>query len=444
VKTGPAARVALIATAILAVVYVAGVLIADLWIMPAKLTTRTDSRLTEHLISASEDPGMITGPATEGASPGGFDPDANTGPIYLWYQAEHSSGAPALPPALLTHPPASPVTVTLGQAGQFRLLAARSGNGWVVAGVSLAGDLHTEALVLDGELIAGPLLLLAMFGAALAVGVRALAPVEQARRRQLEFTADASHELRTPLSVITAEVDLALSAQRPAADYRDALTRVQSETGRLRRLVDDMLWLARFDSRPPPPASEPVDLGTLAAACADRWRAVGPAITVAVPDEPAPITAPPEWIDRLAGVLLDNACRYAGAGGQVRISVSTHGSRVSLVVEDSGPGIPEADRERLFDRFQRLEAGTGTGTGLGLAIGDSIVRSTGARWRVAGSALGGALMEVSWRSSHPRHLASHRASASALLSRPAAHMPVMSRSTRSSTELNGSLSATVR
>jgi two-component system sensor histidine kinase TctE len=113
------------------------------------------------------------------------------------------------------------------------------------------------------------------------------------------------------------------------------------------------------------------------------------------------ISAPPEWIDRLAGVLVDNACRYAGPAGQVRIQVRAEGSRVSLVVEDSGPGIPEADRPRLFDRFHRATE-PGSGTGLGLAIGDSIVRSTGGHWRVGDSGLGGALMSVSWRHTQPR------------------------------------------
>jgi two-component system OmpR family sensor kinase len=171
-----------------------------------------------------------------------------------------------------------------------------------------------------------------------------------------------------------------------------------------------MLWLARFDSRPPPPSDEPVDLVTLAQACADRFRSVGPAITAEVGTEPALISAPPEWIDRLAGVLMDNACRYAGADGQVRIAVRTHGSRVTLTVEDSGPGIPPAERPRLFDRFHRATEDD-AGAGLGLAIGDSIVRSTGGRWHIDDSPLGGALMAVSWRHAQPHRPAVQRLTA---------------------------------
>jgi len=325
----------------------------------------------------------------------------------------HSPGAPALPaglPRAFAPPGGRAMTVTLGSAGRFRLDTAQFGGGWLVAGQSLAGAAHTERLLLYGEAVAGPLLLLAMFGGSLVVGLRALAPVEQSRRRQLEFTADASHELRTPLSVIRAEADVALSSPREAAEYRDALTRIKGESQRLRQLVDDMLWLARFDSTPPPPGAEPVDLVTLAQACADRFRAVGPSITTEVGHGPALISAPPEWIERLAGVLVDNACRYAGADGQVRIGVRTQGSRVSLTVEDSGPGIPEADRPRLFDRFHRANE-RGPGAGLGLAIGDSIVRSTGGRWHIGDSPLGGALITVSWRHSQPKAPAASRVTA---------------------------------
>ena len=325
----------------------------------------------------------------------------------------HSPGAPALPAPARRAPAARRARLHRppGSAGAFRLKLARDGSGWLIAGQSLAGDAHTERLLLYAELIAGPFVLLAMFFGSLVVGLRALAPVEQSRRRQLEFTADASHELRTPLSVIRAEADVALSSPREAAEYRDALTRIQGESSRLRQLVDDMLWLARFDSRPPPPGDEPVDLVTLAQACADRFRAVGPAITADVGAGPALISAPPEWIDRLAGVLMDNACRYAGADGQVRIGVRAQGNRVSLTVEDSGPGIPAAERPRLFDRFHRA-AEHGSGAGLGLAIGDSIVRSTGGKWQVGDSPLGGALMSVSWRHSQPHRPSAPRFTAS--------------------------------
>jgi signal transduction histidine kinase len=134
----------------------------------------------------------------------------------------------------------------------------------------------------------------------------------------------------------------------------------------------------------------------VARVCADRFRSVGPTVTAEVAAAAALVNAPPDWVDRLAGVLLDNACRYAGPDGQVRIGVAAAGSRVTLTAEDSGPGIPADLRSRLFDRFSRATE-PGSGTGLGLAIGDSVVRSTGGRWEVGASPLGGARFAVSWR-----------------------------------------------
>jgi signal transduction histidine kinase len=420
-RVSPAARAAARATAVIAVVYVIAVIVLNA-VVSSHLTEQTNDRLAGRLSVATQNPALLNQPVRSGPTrvSDGIDVDADGVPVFLWSVGAagsvitHSPGAPALPGSLLAAHPARDglaVTANLGSNGPFRLKMVRDGSGWLVAGQSLAGDAHTQRLLLYGELIAGPFLLLAMFLGSLVVGRTALAPVEQSRRRQLEFTADASHELRTPLSVIRAEADVALSSPREAAEYRDALARIQGESGRLRQLVDDMLWLARFDSRPPPPSDEPVDLVTLAQACADRFRAVGPAVTAEVGAEPALISAPPEWIDRLAGVLMDNACRYAGADGQVRIAVRTHGSRVTLTVEDSGPGIPSSERPRLFDRFHRATE-DGAGAGLGLAIGDSIVRSTGGRWQIGESPLGGALMAVSWRHSQPHRPSAQRLAAS--------------------------------
>jgi signal transduction histidine kinase len=270
----------------------------------------------------------------------------------------------------------------------------------LVAGESLAAQTRVEQVLLTGELIAGPVLLLALYLGTLVIGLKASRPIEQARRRQLEFTADASHELRTPLSVIEAEVGLVLRSPRDAARYREALEKVGRESERLRRLVEDLLWLARFDSEPPPPSDEPVDLASIADGCADRFGAVAEAqgVTVSVVregDDLAWISAPPEWVDRLTGVLVDNACRYAGSGGTVHIVVKARGAMVSLAVEDGGPGIPKDERARLFDRFHRA-TDRGAGAGLGLAIADSVVRSTGGKWHIGDSRLGGARLEVSW------------------------------------------------
>jgi signal transduction histidine kinase len=96
---------------------------------------------------------------------------------------------------------------------------------------------------------------------------------------------------------------------------------------------------------------------------------------------------------------LDNAIRYAPVGGRAQVSVLAAPSRVSLRVEDNGPGLPTKDREQLFNRFHRASSEPG-GAGLGLAIADSITRSTSGTWTLGSSSDGGACLEVSW----PRRL----------------------------------------
>ncbi|HUY47263.1 MAG TPA: HAMP domain-containing sensor histidine kinase [Streptosporangiaceae bacterium] len=395
-----AARVALAATLLVGIVYVGCITVLDR-VVAARLVAAVDARLQEHLSDITAGRQAAAGRKHRA----GNDSDIDEAPVFVWRVVPGragtplTAGAPALP-AGWSAVGGRPVTVHLG-GGAFRLNEVRQGGSWLVAGQSLADQQHVADVLRDGEALVAPVLLLAMFAGSLIVGLRALSPVEQSRRRQLEFTADASHELRTPLSVISAEIGIALSAPRKASDYRAALLRIEGESQRLRRIVEDLLWLARFDSQPPPPGAEPLDLAAIAADCAERFQAIAhaqsPGISVVVARSPAAwISAPPEWIDRLTGVLVDNACRYAGPGGTVRLSVAVRGNRVSLIVEDSGPGIPADERARLFDRFHRATQ-QGGGAGLGLAIADSIVRSTGGHWRISESRLGGALFEVSWR-----------------------------------------------
>jgi signal transduction histidine kinase len=273
-------------------------------------------------------------------------------------------------------------------------------NGWVVVGQATTGVTQARNTLLLAEVVVFPILLILVFLGALTVGRRVAEPIERARLRQLEFTADASHELRTPLSVIEAEATLALSLPREAEAYRASFVRVDTESKRLRRLVDDLLWLARFDAAPDPPGAELVDLGILAQGAAERFRSVAERrsqqLSGGVTGSAAPLlTAPPDWLDRLLGVLLDNACRYSGEGGQVMVSVSADSSSVRLCVEDSGPGIPADQRAQVFDRFHRASTTPG-GAGLGLAIGNAVVRATGGRWTVGDSRWGGASMTVTW------------------------------------------------
>lgn len=411
-----ATRVALLATAVIAALYVVVAGGLDL-VVRNRLVAQVDGRLAERLADVVLRPAEAPAPGSAGglvAPPADrSDSDLAGTPVVLWRLSGSGAvtgsgpGAPALVRRAVPTTAAS-VDATLGGL-EYRLRAVPFEGGRLVAGLQLAEVQHAQRLLLVGELVLGPFLLAGMFFGALLIGRRASAPVEQARRRQLEFTADASHELRTPLSVIEAEVELALSRDRSAVEYREALGRVGYEGGRLRQIVEDLLWLARSDSAPPPPARQPVDLWACVRRGGERFASVARARRLTLTtersgDEPPFVSAPGEWIDRLIGVLVDNACRYTPEGGTVRLSVQSRPSRVLLVVEDDGPGIPDGDRERLFDRFHRLSDAPG-GTGLGLAIADSVVRATGGRWSVSSSAeLGGARLEVGWHRSNGRSM----------------------------------------
>jgi signal transduction histidine kinase len=400
---GSAASVAVIATLLAGVVFVGAAFALNAFVAD-RLVAQVDRQLANKLGKAAKlPPSEATAPSkSSGGSSGQFGLGIYGEPIYLWQVSPGGDvdpshkGVPAIPGGAWSR--TGPGSSTVDVAGtQIRLMAVRYRGGLLVAGESLAELEHVESVLTRSELAAVPILLIVVFAAALVIGLRSAAPIELARRRQLEFTSDASHELRTPISVIEAE--LALAEVEPAV----ALDHIAHETSRLRRIVEDLLWLARVDSLPPSPGSERVDVVTLVEASAERFHPVASARGVTLdidcpPSDAATIVAPAEWVDRLAGALVDNACKYAGRGGSVRVEVRAAGGRVVLAVEDSGPGLPAGmEGRRLFDRFRR---GTteGGGHGLGLAIADLVVTSTGGRWNVAqrSSQLGGARMEVSW------------------------------------------------
>jgi signal transduction histidine kinase len=402
---GSSAKVALSATLVIIVVYAAVVTLLDV-LVTNHLTAQVDRQLTSRLSSARlRVPSLAT---QEPDSPGTgvrYGLGIYGEPIYVWEilpdrtVAQPSSEAPQLPSLSWPDPGAGGRSATISGT-HYRLLSVAYRGGMLVAGESLAELTHVDSVLVASELEAAPALLVAIFLASLLIGLRSAKPIELARRRQLEFTSDASHELRTPLAVIEAELSLARESAGPAEP--ETLERISEESDRLKHIVEDLLWLARFDSAPPPPVSGSVDVSRIVGVCAERFKPLAEKRSVDLVFEPlgterATIIAPAEWIDRLASVLVDNACKYASEPGAVVVRVSRVDQRVTLSVEDSGPGIPPEERGRLFDRFRR---GTdrARGHGLGLAIADSIVRSTGGRWRVAeaSDSIGGAHMEVSW------------------------------------------------
>ena len=194
--------------------------------------------------------------------------------------------------------------------------------------------------------------------------------LEAARSRQRAFVADAAHELRSPLTNMRTELEV---AQRlPDTDWPALSADLLTDVDRLSRLVDDLLLLARSDdARPPQRRLADADLDEVVADVAARYEKV----VYTRPAQPVLATVEPDAIGRVVANLLDNAERHARS--RVAVEVADEGGYARITVRDDGPGIPPADRERVFDRFTRLDdarARDAGGTGLGLAIVRELVR----------------------------------------------------------------------
>jgi signal transduction histidine kinase len=394
-------RVAAVATLIVMVCYVIAAIVLNVLVnrhLMGNIDARLGDRLEDVRHQTLELPRSSTGST-----------DVDDAPLFVWSVSPTgvvrslTPGSPALPRRQWSQGAA---TLPAGTS-TFRFDAVRNGGSTLVAGQSIASAANTESTLFVAELVFGAILAVGVFVGATIVGLRASAPSELVRRRLAEFTADASHELRTPISVIEAEVGLALDRPRDPEAYREILQRVGHESSRLRRIVEDLLWLARADDQTTPAQSvDPTDIAAVAEACAQRFGAVAAGNRVELSVErvgagPFTVQAPPALIDRLVGVLLDNACKFAGEDGRVEASVRSAGHRVELRVDDTGPGIPADQRQAVFDRFHRTDDSV-AGTGLGLAIADSVVRSTHGTWDIGTAELGGARMVISWRRATPR------------------------------------------
>jgi signal transduction histidine kinase len=395
-------RVAIRATLAAAAIYVAACAVADL-VAVNRLEASVDARLSARLEAVVD-----TFPTSGPIRPiGRYSPDVagdlDDAPVVVWWVPDRArtatpldTNAPELPKTALAVSNALDSSVG---GHPFRLEGRELRGGRVIVGTSVGSQRSALSTVLVVEGALAPIALITLFAAAWSIGRRAAAPIERSRRKQLEFTADASHELRTPLSVIEAEVGLALSASRSSAGYREAIERIAGESGRLRSIVEDLLWLSRFDSLPQTPGSDYVDLVSVASLCADRFASVakrdGVTITASNESDSALVVAPAEWLDRLVSVLIDNALRHAGAGGSVSISTSCRLARAGLRIDDSGPGIPVDQRGLIFERFHRATSTPG-GAGLGLSIADAIVKGSGGSWEISTSPLGGARFAVTW------------------------------------------------
>ena len=203
--------------------------------------------------------------------------------------------------------------------------------------------------------------------------------VEAAYRRQREFAADASHELRSPLALIKGEASLARQPSATPDAMRSALETIESEADCMTSLVEDLLMLARLD-RGELLRADPVGLDELAHEVGGRYarlaRDRGLALRV-VASEAVVVRGDEAALRRVLINLTENAIQHT-AGGEVRLRISASDGGAEIEVSDTGKGIPEVDRPRVFDRFYRADTARGRGgAGLGLSLCRDIIQAHG-------------------------------------------------------------------
>lgn len=227
------------------------------------------------------------------------------------------------------------------------------------------------------------------------------ARVHAAYSAQKEFVGNVSHELRTPITSIQGYAGALLDGMADTDEKRERFARIiRDEAGRLMELTSTLLALADLDSGRIAVARTAIDTTGLAEVLRARHESAAQALGVALRVDDLAGPAPCGDADRLlqvASALISNALAYTPAGGEVRVSAGVHGDRWTLVVDDSGPGIPEFERDRVFDRFARLDPSRASATGgfgLGLAICKRLTEAMGGSISAEESPLGGARLVV--------------------------------------------------
>lgn len=207
---------------------------------------------------------------------------------------------------------------------------------------------------------------------------------------QQQFIANTAHQLRTPITGMQAQLDL-LTAEPAAQPIRGRLLTLQEGIRQLAHSANQLLTLARADPAANMVAkNQPVDLQVIVGEVVSKFfdRALQADIDLGVEATPVTIQADPSLLDDLLSNLIDNALKYTPPGGSVTASAGLRNGRPFLAVEDTGPGIPEAERQRVRQRFYRLPNSSGHGSGLGLAIVDEIAHLYGASLTIGAGAGG--------------------------------------------------------
>jgi heavy metal sensor kinase len=228
-----------------------------------------------------------------------------------------------------------------------------------------------------------------------------LSRLQDAFERLRRFTADASHELRTPLTAMRSVGEVALRDTLDAGAYRDVIGSMLEEVDRLTRLVESLLTLTRADSGRIQLAPETLDLVALAGNVIDQLRVLADEkqqdITIRAPNA-VPAVGDAALVHHALMNVIHNAIKYTPNGGTISVELNAmNAGRAVIEVRDTGPGIPAAHRDHIFDRFYRVDAGRSReegGIGLGLAIARWAIEANGGHIELASDGERGSLFRV--------------------------------------------------
>lgn len=218
-----------------------------------------------------------------------------------------------------------------------------------------------------------------------------MARMERAYEQQRQFVSDAAHELRTPLTALLLQNEAIRQADEPTA-LHEAIAEQRQGIQRAARLVEQLLLLARQEATGEDGAD--FDAGKTLKPLLEEYASLAAKAGIRlalVEQQPLRVRGSLAAFAAVMRNLLDNAIKYTPAGGVVEVHIAA-----DIRVEDSGPGIPETERARVFDRFYRMPGSPGQGSGLGLAIAQTAAASLGAQLHLQSSALGGLAAVLKW------------------------------------------------
>lgn len=287
---------------------------------------------------------------------------------------------------------------------KLRYLLVQTPEGMRIAFADMERELDSMASLMITLLLVGSGGLIAFFFISLFLSRWALRPTEKAWEQQRRFVADASHELKTPLTVILANTGILLSNRQQTIEQQVKwVEHTRAEANRMKKLTDDLLFLAKSDAAQMPVPQARLNLSNIVWSCLLPFESVAFEQGIALKSDIAPdipLTGDEGQLKQLIVILLDNACKYAGNNGAVTLTLERIQEKARLTVNNTGAPIPADQLQHIFERFYRVDGSRARkhgGYGLGLAIAQVIAENHQGNISVESSEQAGTTFTCSFR-----------------------------------------------